>query len=271
MTKQLMIYESVVPISIARHKDTSVKTGLTFEFAEDLNAVPLLASEFAAASGTFPIVFTSADPPMPLAVLGLRDQQNLFVDEDKSWSGRYTPNFLRQYPFVFAKSNDGERLTLCIDDAYEGVNAEGRGERLFDSEGERTQYLRNILEFAQAYQQDFAVTEAFCKRLAEHKLFDPMQAQVLVGTEMVTLQGFMAVSKDKLKQLDDEEVLSLFRIDGLELIYRHIASLGLFPSLADRISQNAPGPAKDDSAGKSESAASASEPADGPDDKAPLH
>ena len=55
-------------------------------------------------------------------VEGLRDGQNLFLDAQARWTGRYVPAFLRRYPFVFAAASDGQSLTLCIDEAHEGVD-----------------------------------------------------------------------------------------------------------------------------------------------------
>lgn len=57
------------------------------------------------------------------------------------------PAFLRRYPFVFSSNDDASTFTLCIDEEFDGLNQDGRGERLFDSEGERTQYLQNVLGF----------------------------------------------------------------------------------------------------------------------------
>ena len=98
------------------------------------------------------------------------------------WNAKYIPAFARRYPYVFSSSEDGQTLTLCIDEDFSGFNQEGDGERLFDDDGEQTPYLKKVLEFQTEFQRLFTRTQAFCKNLHELKLLDPMQAQVKFGS-----------------------------------------------------------------------------------------
>lgn len=116
MTQQLLIYNEVKPVSFATHGDLSVKVTDDFGFARQLNSVPLLASEIPQAAAEYPVVFAGEDDQLvPVAVLGLRERENLFVDAAGKWVGRYVPAFLRRYPFVFSTANEGQTLTLCVD------------------------------------------------------------------------------------------------------------------------------------------------------------
>jgi len=237
MATQLLIYNTAVPVSSQNHADLSVKTGGDFGFARTINAVPLTAVEFRAAAPEYVLVFAGQDDAiMPVAVLGAEAEQNHFVDEDGHWTGRYVPAFLRRYPFVFAGSNDGRTFTLCIDESFEGCNHEGRGERLFDADGERTQYLSTVLNFVKDYQAQFELTRAFCRRLKELNLLEPMQAQFTLpdGTRR-NLTGFMAVNRAKLKELDDATLAAMVKSDQLELLYLHLHSLRNFDALVRQI------------------------------------
>ena len=136
MTKQLMIYENAVPISPEEHRNISVRQGTSFGFAAALNSVPLVVAEFEKASAEYPIIFAGEGEAMtPALVVGLRTDENLCVNADGTWDGDYVPAFLRRYPFVFSGGAEDEPFTLCIDTAFDGVNEDGKGERLFDSEG----------------------------------------------------------------------------------------------------------------------------------------
>ena len=238
MSTQLLIYEKTAPVTNQRHRDWSIKKGADCTFAKHVNAVPLTAVEFGAASAEYAIVFTgTAGAYMPTVILGMRDRQNLYLNEDGSWRAKYLPAFIRRYPFVFASSDDGTRFTLCLDEAFSGCNQAGLGERLFDAEGTRTQYLEGVLNFLQQYQGQFQLTQAFCKKLHELDLLEPMQAQINLPTgEKVALTGFMAVNRDRMKKLSGEKLAELVQTNELELIYIHLHSIRNVSVMADRLS-----------------------------------
>jgi SapC len=237
MTKQLLIYGQAKAVSKDKHADMSVKAGGDFSFAKNINSIPLTAVEFAHAATEFAIVFAgSGDQLMPAVITGVRKDENLFVKEDGSFDAEYTPAFLRRYPFVFSSSDDGANFTLCIDEEYEGCNTEGRGERLFDSEGEQTQYLKSVLEFLQQYQAQYTRTEQFCKKINDLGLLEPMGAQLtLPAGEKFTLTGFQAISREKLKALTGEQLADLASTDELELAYIQIQSMRNFTSMLKKI------------------------------------
>lgn len=237
MTKQLLIYERAVTVTQGQHGDVSVKTGNDYSFARGVNSVPLMAAEFDPASAEYAIVFAGEGKDiMPAALLGVRDSENLYVDEAGVWNAKYIPAFVRRYPFVFSSQDDGARLTLCLDEDFHGVNRRGVGERLFDADGERTQYLQGVLGFLQAYQVQFEATRAFCGRLVELNLLEAMQAQfVLKGGQRITLSGFMAVSRERLRALPGDALARLAAAGDLDLIYAHLHSQRNFTPTAERI------------------------------------
>jgi hypothetical protein len=236
MTKQLLIYERATPVNPRDHRDVSVKAGADFGFARDVNSVPLMAVEFDPASIEYPIVFVGdAQGIMPAALLGIRDNENLYVDENGAWNAKYLPAFVRRYPFVFS-SDDGQNFTLCLDEDFQGVNRKGLGERLFDAEGERTQYLQNVLNFLQAYQAQYEATRAFVKRIQDLDLLEPTQAQFTLRTgQTITLGGFMVVNRAKIRNLSGGDLAKLASSGDLDLIYAHVASQRNFTPTAERI------------------------------------
>jgi hypothetical protein len=236
MATQLLIYERAVPVSQQRHRDWYIKTGNDYSFAGKVNSVPLVAAEITIAAQTYPIVFAGESDLVPVVLLGVRDGENLFIGKDGAWDAKYVPAFVRRYPFVFSSTDEGRNFTLCLDEDFSGLNTEGKGERLFDTEGERTQYLKNVLNFLQVYQAQFQRTQTLCKKLADLDLFEPMQAQVrLKSGQQLTLGGFKVVSRDKLKALPAETLGELAKADELEVIYAHLASLRNFGPMVERM------------------------------------
>lgn len=238
MTTQLLIYERAVPLNKQRHKEWSVKVGKSYEFAQRINSVPLTAVEIPSAAVEYSIIFAgSEEAVMPAAILGVRDLENLYVGESGSWEARYIPAFIRRYPFVFSHRQGDDQFVLCIDEEFSGCNQNGVGEKLFDAEGEKTQYLQNVLNFSSEYQRQFNRTQIFCKKLKDLDLLEPMQAQFTLPTgQKFNLGGFQAVSREKLKKLSDEQLASLAKTDELELIYLHLHSMQNFNNMIKRIS-----------------------------------
>jgi hypothetical protein len=236
VSTQLLIYEHTVPVSHGRHGDWSVEVGANYGFSRTVNSVPLMAVEFASAAAEYAIVFAgTGDVVMPTAVLGLRNEENLYLSKDEGWQAKYIPAFVRRYPFVFSSPDDGKTFTLCIDEKFPGFNQHGRGERLFTDDRKPTPYVENVMKFLQQYQLEFQRTQAFCKKLKDLNLLEPMRAQVSLDTgERMSLAGFSAVDRARLKTLSAEALAELVRTDMLELVYTHVISLRNFAGMRER-------------------------------------
>jgi len=245
LSNQLLFYSQAVPVNSHKHKDLYIKAGNTYDFAAKVNSVPLTTVEFRPACQEYAVVFAGqGEAVIPVAVLGAEIDRNYFVDAQGAWDARYIPAFVRRYPFVFSSSEDGKNFALCIDEDFVGCNTEGRGERLFDAEGNRTQYLETVLSFVQEYQVQFQRASAFCKRLNELDLLEPMQATFTPpGGERQNLTGFLAVNRNRLKALEDDVLLAMARGDELELIYLHLQSLQNFGRMLNRVGAKAGQPA----------------------------
>ena len=240
MSRQLLFYETPVPVNATRHAKTSIEPG-DYSFAREVNSVPLAAAEFAAAAAEYPIVFAGeGENVVPSVILGLDGSNNAFIAEDGTWQGSYVPAFIRRYPFVLSDQDDAGKQTLHLDEGYPGINTEGRGEALFDAEGEQTEYIAKVLAFVQEYQAQHMRTQVYARKLAELELLKPMQANfTLPSGEKRRLSGFRTVDREKLKALPEETVAEMFRTDELECTYLHLFSARHFNSLAERVSSAA--------------------------------
>lgn len=237
MAKQLLFYENAVPVSATRHADLSIETGAGYAFASHASAVPIMALEFIAAAAEYAIVFAPiGDEVFPAVVLGLRTDQNLYLDQDAKWDAKYVPAFIRRYPFVFSTSADRKTLTLCIDESYAGLNREGKGQRLFDEERKPAAYTQRVLKFLQDFQSHFQRTRLFCQRLKELGVLEPTGVQVTAPRgEKMSLGGFLVVNRKKLREVPDEKLLAMAKSDELELLHLHLYSLRNFAEMKDRL------------------------------------
>lgn len=239
MTKQLLIYNSVTPLTRRDHGDLAYKPMPSFEFARGINAAPLVAAEMVPASADYAVVFSAGtEPPLPLALFGVTADQNVFVGPQGEWLGGYVPAFLRRWPFVFSTDALGETYTLCIDATAPGFNRENRGERLFDGDGEPTGYTTRMLEFLKEFQALHERTKAFGEKLKALDLLQAVEAHIpLPNQQARTLTGFQVVNREKLKAVPAEALEQLFRTDELELIYLHLFSLRNLERLREKAMQ----------------------------------
>ena len=243
MSNLLLIYKTATPISRARHADCSVEVSGDYGFSSTVNSVPLMAVEFPEAAAEYAIVFAGNDGEvLPAVILGVRDNENLFLSDastsgSSTWGARYIPAFVRRYPFVFSRSND--QFLLCVDEQFAGFNREGRGRPLFNPDGTPSDYTDRVLKFLQEYQAQYLRTQAFCRKVQELDLLETMQADVVTDTgERMSLTGFKAINREKLKALPPEKLAELAKTDELELLYLHIQSMRNFEALKDRISKS---------------------------------
>jgi hypothetical protein len=236
MAKQLMFYDQVTPVSAQRHANWCIEGEVNYGFAKNVNSVPLVAAEIPHAGREYTVVFTEAgDSIVPLAILGVADTENLYINDEGGWDAKYVPAFVRRYPFVFARSEDGNTYTLCIDETWDGCNQDGRGERLIDDQGERTPYLARLMGFLEDYERSAQQTTLHCNKLKELDLLEQKTATfTLPSGDKISLRGFMTVSREKLHALPPETLQELAQTGQLELIYAHLLSMSNLQRVAER-------------------------------------
>jgi hypothetical protein len=233
---EMIFYERVVALNDQTHAKLRVRPATSFAYAARTNSVPLLSSEFFECAREYPIVFARGEAgPVAAALLGLREAENLYVDEDGKWDARYVPAFVRRYPFVPGKGAQGE-LLVCIDEASQCFDAD-EGEPLF-LDGKPTPQLDYAMKFLAEFHQAATTTELLGRRLQDLGVLRQADsvAQLSDGTQF-RLNGLNVVDESKLRALDRDVVQELFVSGGLAVIYAHLMSLGNLGMLVDRLSQ----------------------------------
>lgn len=196
-----------------------------FTFAARAQTVVIASVEFFDACRQFPIIFTRTDDGriVPLALMGLEDNENLFVDPNGNWLGAYIPAYIRRYPFITTDGADGQ-MAVCFDEAFDGFNREG-GMPLFEN-GEPSPKMKDILGFLEDYYIRMKETEQLGAFLAENGLLRQIDAQAnLADGRRYALTGMLVVDEPKLAQLPDADIVRLFRGGLLGLIQAHLISL----------------------------------------------
>jgi len=233
----LLLYEKPVALSRDAHLHFRMRGNGSFSYAAGTNSVPLACSEFAAAANEYPIVFAidEKNQALPVALLGLRQDENVFVSTDGAWDSAYVPAFVRRYPFLLAEKPEPNDFTVCIDEAYAGFGTGPEGEPLFSEDGAEAPALRQAIEFLNHFQGEFKRTQAFVERLRTLDLLIPQVVKFTPNNASpFVLQGFAVVDEKRLTALDDRQLGELMRTGYLGWIYAHLISLGNVKSLSRR-------------------------------------
>lgn len=246
----VLFYEHPVPLNRNEHKDLRLRGVGNLKFAMNTHSVPLTGSEFAIAARDLLIVFAgnAVNDAGPIALLGLRQNENLFIDAEGHWEAdTYIPAFVRRYPFVLAEkpaNADGtpqtEDLTVFLDEKYEGFDRT-EGERLFQEDGADTELLTNAVKFLGEFQQNIERTRWFMRLLAEHDLLEPrnvhLQKDAKDGEQprSINLNGLFVISEDKVRALDEKTAQQFARDGVFAWIYAHLLSLTNIDRLAQRL------------------------------------
>jgi hypothetical protein len=229
LSGSVLFYSQPEPLNAEQHSKLGVTpTAKPYSFVASTHIVPLTVTEFAPAALSYPIIFVG-DMKQPVVAMGLRNGENLFMEDGDFRPDAYLPAYVRRYPFVFANDDAQGRMILCIDRGAEFVK-EGGETALFEN-GEPTPYVQNAMEFCNNFEQERIRTESFVKLLTDLDLFEVREANFTPrnadGTPAAPqkLAEYFAVSEDKLKALPATKLAELRDNGALGQIYAHLVSL----------------------------------------------
>lgn len=228
-------YKEINALNRDLNKNLKLVQSNDSDFAKNMHLIPLAWLEFFQAARHYPIVFIGeGNDIVPIALLGLQPETNLFVNEQKQWEDNtYIPAFVRRYPFVLAET-DNENSTVCFDAAYAGWN-EKEGRALFDGAGKNSEFLDGMIEFLQNFSSEMKRTRLFVEKLNELDLLHNRSIQLThKNGETFVLTDFITVDEEKFLRLTDEKILDLHKQGCLGIIYAHLMSQGNINQLFSR-------------------------------------
>jgi hypothetical protein len=226
-----LFYNSLEPLSSEQHGNFRIRPSDGAPFLANQHAIPLTVDEFPMAQRDMPIVFSQGDDGVPLALMGLNEGINVFVDEAGKLLGRcYVPAYIRRYPWLLAKLRpDSEELSLCFDPTSNGVGEFEEGEALLQADGQPTEVTKSILNFCEEFEQAAARTGQFMNDLKDMDLL--MEGEVAIqvpGNEQPFIyRGFQMVNEQKLRDLRGDQQRKLAQNGMLPLLHAHLFSLQL--------------------------------------------
>jgi len=228
----------VVAINPQRHAGLGIDETRRRHFGHDKHLLLLTDSEFFRAALSYPIALlqpTGQDTLVPVAVLGLKESENLFIGDDGRWErGAYIPAVARRYPFCVVRVQGGQAHGQRLI----GVERDALVENdtpLFDETGEATSVWEQQKKLIDQFEGALELTEKFCAKLQQRDLLEPFDAHIRMNDgRKFTLTGLQRVSEEKLKALDAETAGAWLADGTLARIHAHLISLNHFPRFADR-------------------------------------
>lgn len=236
-----LFYATPEVLEASRHGKLGLKAPEDFAFTAKANAIPLNMAEFAQAGVWYPIVFTGKDTISPVAVVGIRKDENLFLNASNKWQpGAYVPAYVRRHPFILTRPDVAkDQVLLCVDRASDRI-VEGEGDMFF-ADDKATETTTNAMEFCLNFQRQAMATEQVTGVLKEHDLLLTQTGTLdLPGGEVVRLTDFMIVDEKKMNALSDEAFLDLRKRGALAMAYCQMMSMNNWGRLTTRAAARKP-------------------------------
>jgi hypothetical protein len=242
-----LLYNAVEPLSSQVHGKMRIRpTGKSEELGKT-HAVPLTIEEFQLAGRHYPIVFSMGDTPVPLALMGLTEGVNVFLDEvGRALDNRvYLPAYIRRYPFLLARlTAQSEEMSLCFDPTLGSIGEFDEGEPLFTEDGQPSEATKAILQFCEQFETAAQRTNAFTEELKSSGLL--MDGEVAIQPEGAdqpfVFRGFRMVDEEKLRELRGDELRKMNQNGMLSLLFAHLFSLSQIRDVFQRQAEQGKGP-----------------------------
>lgn len=233
-----LFYNGLEPLSSEVHANYKVKSSDTAPFLVGQHAIPVTVEEFPLIQRHMPIVFSSGEDAIPIALMGLNEGVNVFMSDEGRLIDEnvYVPAYVRRYPYMLARLRpDADELSLCFDPSSPTIGAFDEGDALF-TDGQPSELTQNILKFNENFEQAAARTSQFMKEVKELDLL--MEGEVTIQQDGVeqpfVYRGFQMIDEKKLSELRGDQLRKISQSGLLPLLYAHLFSLALMRDIFAR-------------------------------------
>ncbi|GGZ98035.1 hypothetical protein GCM10008090_02970 [Arenicella chitinivorans] len=228
---------SLVALNSDAHRNLKVEVKDQVALAEGHNLLPIFMAEFGPCSSECPVVFAKNNETgqiRPVIMTGFTPDENLLCENGK-WLGRYLPGSLRPSALVaMPDKNNSEKLVICVDEDSKLVNTD-LGERLFDDEGNQTEFLQHQSKLAAEVRAHGMQMLDFIDTLTELSLLksNPISITPPSG-QPFNVTGLYFVDEVALGELPAEKLAELRDKGYLRAIYASLVSLHRLDDLMQR-------------------------------------
>jgi len=226
------------PLNVEQHKNLGYAERYGAAYGHQVGAVMVMPNEFARIQREYPILFRK-DPKtgrfFPVALLGLEEHENLFLDENSAWNRGYIPLAVRQGPFLIGfQPQDTEPKRVVYVDLNDARIQQNTAPALFNEDGTSSAVLDGIRDVLSARHEGAARLEPMLDAFLKYDLLEPVRLDItLTNGATIHFDAGYTVHVEKLMALENEAVIELHRSGFLSLAYNVADSVSNIQSLID--------------------------------------
>ncbi len=228
-----LFFKRVVGVNPELHGSLRLDRSMGYGYAATAQSVPIGLGEMEAVAQHYPILFAGGAQPTAVALLGLREGENLYVLPDGSWRhDSYVPAYVRAFPFIFVENEATKALYVGMEPDAECLRPDA-GTPLFE-DGKPTAALNESVSFCSAFRDNLAAAAALGRALDAEGLLEEEEANITFthgGASKV--RGFRIIKPERLDRVSDETFLDWRHRGWLGPLFAHLHSMGRWSRLID--------------------------------------
>lgn len=217
------------------HKDLRVITDFSAAYGDNLGSTLTFPTEYADVHREYPILFQKNENTgkfQSILLLGLKSDENLFLDGVGGWSASYVPAVVERGPFLIGfqdQSRDGgsERAPVVHVDIESPRISNTEGKAVFLDHGGLSPYLDKISQLLNRIYEGMQVSDVMFAAFAELDLIEPVNLEIALNErETYRLSGNYTIHREKLANLNGADLERLNRSGFLRCAFLAVESLG---------------------------------------------
>lgn len=215
-------FKKAVALDSTVHRSLKVKMPQDYFYMENVEIVPLTYSEILSATMYYPVMFGIQEGVVfPFAVIGINNK-NVFLGKNGQWKIETVPNICKHYPFGVFK--EGDDYTIIFDETF----ASSDGERIFDDEGNDTEFFSKIKAGLTELARDLHDAEEFSKELFEGGYLRTLNLDIDTKLGKMQFRNILIANIEHLSRVQPEKLYSLNAKGYILILHAHYLSLRNF-------------------------------------------
>jgi SapC len=225
-------------LNFEQHKNLGYAEKYGSEYGHQVGAVMIHPNEFAKAQREYPILFRKDSETgrfFPVVLLGFEENENLFLDENSTWSTRYIPLAMKQGPFLIGlQQQDTEQKLAIYVDLNDSRLQENTTPALFNADGDASTTLNEIRDVLSARHKGSESLEPMIEAFLKYDLLERVMLEIVLANEAtIKFDAGYTVHIEKLMGLENDAIVALHKSGFLSLAYNVADSVNNIQALID--------------------------------------